>query len=74
MTVWSSAAGCGELMSRPDWDYIKGCFSLTSKERVVVIAAAAVLALGAAMKYWRESRAPSGPVVVPEAVAQSLKK
>lgn len=61
-------------MSRPDWDYIKGCFSLTPKERVVVIAAAAVLALGAAMKYWRESRVPSGSGVVPEAVAQSLKK
>jgi len=57
-------------MSRPDWDYIKGCFSLTPKERVVVIAAAAVLALGAAVKYWRESRAMPEPV----AVAASLKK
>ena len=61
-------------MNRPEWDYIKGCFSLTSKERVVVIAAAAVLALGAAVKYWRESHAPSGPVTVPGAAAQSLKK
>ena len=57
-------------MNRPDWDYIKGCFSLTPKERVVVIAAAAVLALGAAMEYWRESRAPACPVVAPEAVVQ----
>ncbi|MBI5683539.1 MAG: hypothetical protein HZC54_00530 [Verrucomicrobia bacterium] len=61
-------------MSRPDWDYIKGCFSLTPKERVVVIAAAAVLALGAAVKYWRESRAPVGPAAVPSAAATSLKK
>jgi F420-dependent methylenetetrahydromethanopterin dehydrogenase len=57
-------------MSRPDWDYIKGCFSLTPKERVVVIAAAAVLALGAAVKYWRESRALPEPV----AAAESPKK
>lgn len=61
-------------MSRPDWDYIKGCFSLTSKERVVVIAAAAVLALGAAVKYWRESSAPAGPVAAREAVMQTLEK
>ncbi len=61
-------------MSRPDWDYIKGCFSLTSKERGVVIAAAAVLALGAAVKYWRESRAPAGPAAAREAVMQSLEK
>ncbi len=49
-------------MSRPDWDYIKGCFSLTQKERVVVIGAALVLALGAAVKYWRESHAQPQPV------------
>ena len=61
-------------MNRPEWDYIKGCFSLTQKERVVVIAAIAVLALGAAVKYWRESHAPSGPVTVSGAAAQSLKK
>ena len=61
-------------MNRPEWDYIKGCFSLTTRERVVVIAAIAVLALGAAVKYWRESRAPSGPVTVPGVAAQSLKK
>ena len=61
-------------MNRPQWDYIKGCFSLTPKERAVVLAAAAVLALGAAVKYWRESRAPSGPVTAPSAAAESLKK
>ena len=57
-------------MSRPDWDYIRGCFSLTPNERVVVIAGAAVLGLGAAVKYWRESGAMPEPV----AAAQSLKK
>lgn len=61
-------------MNRPEWDYIKGCFSLTPKERVVVLAAAAVLALGAAVKYWRECRAPSGPVTPAEATALSLRK
>jgi hypothetical protein len=61
-------------MSRPDWDYIKGCFNLTPKERAVVLAAAAVLALGAAVKYWRESRALSGPAAAPGATVQSLKK
>jgi hypothetical protein len=48
-------------MDRTDWDYIKGAFSLTPKERVVVIVAAAVLAIGAAVKYWRESRAVPEP-------------
>lgn len=49
-------------MTRTDWDYIKGAFSLTPKERAVVIAAAAVLAVGAAVKYWRESRAAPTPI------------
>jgi hypothetical protein len=49
-------------MNRTDWDYIKGAFSLTPKERAVVIVAAAVLAVGAAVKYWRESRAAPEPV------------
>ena len=61
-------------MNRPEWEYIKGCFSLTMKERVVVMAAAGVLALGAAVKYWRESRVPSGPVVPPGAAAQYMRK
>ena len=61
-------------MSRPDWDYIKGCFSLTAKERAVVMGAAAVLALGAAVKYWRESRVPSDPAAAREAAVASLKK
>lgn len=61
-------------MSRPEWDYIKGCFSLTPKERVVVIAAALVLALGAAVKYWRESRADPQPVAAESSSVQSQKK
>ena len=61
-------------MSRPDWDYIKGCFSLTPKERVVVVAAAAVLALGAAVKYWRESRVNAQPVAAGQSNAQLQKK
>jgi len=49
-------------MDRTDWDYIKSAFSLTPKERSVVIVAAVVLAVGAAVKYWRESRAVPEPV------------
>jgi hypothetical protein len=54
-------------MDRTDWDYIKGAFSLTPKERAVVIAAALVLALGAAVKYWRESRPRVDAAAVPSA-------
>ncbi|MBI5394284.1 MAG: hypothetical protein HZA91_03210 [Verrucomicrobia bacterium] len=49
-------------MDRTDWDYIKGAFSLTPKERAVVIVAAAVLAVGAAVKYWRDSHAQPEPL------------
>jgi hypothetical protein len=49
-------------MKAEDFQYLIACFRLTSKERTVVLAAVAVLALGAAVKYWRESRPPTQPV------------
>lgn len=61
-------------MDRTDWDYIKGAFSLTPKERTVVIVAAVVLAVGAAVKYWRESRAQPVPVAEQEVAAQRKKQ
>jgi len=60
------------VMKREDFQYLIACFALTMKERAVVLSAAALLALGAAVKYWRESRPPSAPV--PQSVAgQPLK-
>lgn len=59
-------------MERSDWENIKGCFSLTRQERVVVVAAVAVLAVGAAVKYWRASHAGVGPP--PAATLQTQKR
>jgi len=59
-------------MKAEDFQYLIACFRLTPKERAVVLAVAVVLALGAAVKYWRESRPPTGPL--PQSVAgQPLK-
>ena len=49
-------------MKREDFQYLIACFALTMKERAVVLSAAALLALGAAVKYWRESQPPAAPV------------
>lgn len=61
-------------MDRTDWDYLKGAFSLTPKERAVVIAAAVVLAAGAAVKYWRETRAQPAPIDGPQAASGQKKQ
>jgi hypothetical protein len=60
-------------MDRTDWDYIKGAFSLTPKERAVVIVAAVVLAVGAAVKHWRESRAQPALIAEQRVAAQQEK-
>ncbi len=61
-------------MDRTDWDYVKGAFSLTPKERAAVIVAAVVLAIGAAVKYWRESRAMPEPIAEQQVAAQQKRK
>ena len=56
-------------MNSDDFKYLIACFRLTLKERTVVLSAVALLALGAAVHYWRESRQPTDPV--PQSVASA---
>ena len=61
-------------MNRTEWDYIRGCLSLTRQERLVVLVGVAVIALGAAVQHWRESHAVAAPVTQMSAVTNSVRK